>query len=79
MRAFTEVWTRRRVSDELLQDGAHNVADARDLNNFQFAPNIFRNLLQISFVASGQHDAMNAGAMGGEHFLLYAPDRKNQT
>src|SRR5438128_10005502 len=70
---------RRRVGDEFFQSGLDYFIDAMHLNEFQFVPHILRNVFKISFVASGQDDAVDAGAMRCQNFVFNAAYRKDET
>src|SRR5262249_23739068 len=67
------------ISYEFLQRRIDNFVNPRHWDNFEFCSNVFRDVFKIRFVTRRQDDPVNSRAMGRQHFLLDAPDRKDQT
>ena len=53
----------------------HEFGDYR--RNWKLAAHIFGNVFQIGFIACGQNDSMDAGAMRCQHFVLDATHRQH--
>ena len=80
MTRLSRVWRRRwRVGDKCFQRTLDDFVDPIDRNYLQLVAHILRNVLQISFVAGGQQNAMNAGAMRGQNLFFDSAHGKNQS